>query len=523
MTKHPTPQRWRRWLAAGLAACAAGLAQAATWSRYDSEHFTLYTERESRVASDLLRQLEDLHWLGQMYLGGGSTQARPRFAIYELRGRQALQSIFPGMRDYVDGVYTWCHEGAVAYSVQGDWGRQDAAISWGQTVLQHEYAHHLMFSQFTARYPAWFVEGFAEYLSQTWEQSGQLLAGAPNAFRTQRDASGLSAQELLAWSRRKSAQNDHDFVAFYAKAWQLTHFLLTDPQRAARLNPYFERLAKDEDPVASFEAEFGITMEQLERELYKNAARPLVVKIPLSAIPTSQIQAVPLPTDAGAYLLEESRLRTCGHQHNMGPQLLSSLRQAGSATGASFEARRAAARAEMLVGDPQVAVRQLDALLESQPDDAEAQYLLGRSWTALALAQKLTGEALSDAQAQARAALMRSYRLRKNDAPTLYFLALALKNESPPANALNAARGARRLAPAVPPYVLLDVELEMRAGDTAAAERALLPLTLNTDAPVQTERARKALAALRAGGSFAEVSDILNGATAAPAAPANPS
>ena len=143
---------WRAALAAAVLATASPHA-AAEWRRFDSAHFTPYTEREAIVAQDLVRQLEHLHWLGQKYLGAGASApgAPPRFAIYELPGRIALRQLFSSLPERTDGVYTWCAEGAAAYGVHGQ--RDNGFISWGQTVLQHEYAHHLMFSHASVTYP----------------------------------------------------------------------------------------------------------------------------------------------------------------------------------------------------------------------------------------------------------------------------------------------------------------------------------------------------------------------------------
>jgi hypothetical protein len=195
----------RRVLLPAALALGAGTA-AAEWRGLDSEHFTLYTEREVRVAHDLLRQLEHVHWLGEMYLGASPPVpgAQSRFAIYELSGREALHELFTGKGDEVDGVYVFCTEGAVAYSVQGNHGK--GLTTWGQTVLQHEYAHHLMFSRIAAGYPPWFVEGFAEFLSQTAERLGMLVAGGNNAWRSERDAAALDAADLLGACRRRAAR-----------------------------------------------------------------------------------------------------------------------------------------------------------------------------------------------------------------------------------------------------------------------------------------------------------------------------
>lgn len=510
---------WRRLLApilAGLAALAVGVCNAADWKRFDTEHFTLYTEREEAVATDLLRQLEHLRWLGHKYLGAreSTSATRSRFAIYETPGPMALRELFSGLRDgsgpgrvYTAGVYTFCNEGAAAYTVPGS---QNAELtSLGQAVLQHEYAHHLMFTQAGAGYPAWFVEGFAEYLSQTAVASDRLVIGAFNTWRNlERD--WMPMESLLSWHRLSAAQREADTTSFYSQSWLLTHFILTDGERATRLPAYFERLSRDEDPVASFEASFGLKVADLPGQLRRHLRQMTELRMPLSALPAVQVRAVALPADAGQYLLDDSRLRTCVHQDKvLGPQMLQRLRSHAAQPAASAPLRLAAARAELLLGDVQAARALLEPLMQGLAEDADAQYLWGRTWALLA--PKLAGDEQTLAWKQARSALLQAYRLRKGDPPTLFHLALVLMRDGSDRNVLNAARAARVFAPAVTDYALLDMRISIESGDRPAAERALRPLTLNSHQPAAAERARRAIDALRAGGSAAEVAAVLSG------------
>ncbi len=49
-----------------------------------------------------------------------------------------------------------------------------------QQTLFHEYGHHFMKRYVTAAFPAWFVEGFAEYYSTVdFDKQGKALIGKP--------------------------------------------------------------------------------------------------------------------------------------------------------------------------------------------------------------------------------------------------------------------------------------------------------------------------------------------------------
>lgn len=77
---------------------------------------------------------------------------------------------------------------------------------------------------------------------------------------------------------------------------------------------------------------------------------------------------------------------------------------------------------------------------------------------------------------------------------------------------MNAARGARRLAPGVVEYATLQASLDLQVGDREGAVRALTPLTNNPHARDTAARLRRAIEAIRAGQSAQEVVGLINAA-----------
>jgi hypothetical protein len=124
-------------------------------------------------------------------------------------------------------------------------------------------------------------------------------------------------------------------------------------------------------------------------------------------------------------------------------------------------------------------------------------------------AEKLSGEPQRAALDSARSHLIKAYRLKKDEAPTLYHLARALRAKGIDQNMLNAARAARLLAPSVPEYAVLEARADLEAGDREPAIRALVPMATSTHQPERAARARQAIEAIRAGKPSDDVVPLL--------------
>lgn len=497
------------------AACAAALiaaapsAHAAEWKRLDSEHFTLTTNIGTAPATRYLEQLEAFRWLALQVLGadGKGARAQARFEIVMLQGQEALKGIYPHLSDNAAGAYTYCAEGNLAV---GTFESGRRGQDFNQIVLQHEYAHHLMFQYATVGYPAWFVEGFAEFMATASAQEGQVSLGGMYQGRANTLLSGawLPYEDVLRWHLRPYPANDVEVQFFYAQSWLLAHYMLSDATRARRLAEYHARVAAGEDPVAAFEPATGIPVAELRKLLHPYSFGVPKFTVQADDLPRARIEVTPLGDDAHAYLPHALALRSCVKPEN-GQAILARLRAAMPRPEQARPAwRLALARAESRFGDAAAAVALLDPIAAAEPQNAEAQYLLGRAW--LRRAEPLGGDAQAEARERARGHLFKAYRLNKNDAPTLYQLARLLAREGADPNAVNAARAARRLAPGVAEYATLQASLDLQVGDREGAVRALTPLANNPHARDSAARMRRAIEAIRAGQSAQEVGALID-------------
>ena len=505
----------RRLLAAAGSVLALSAASpcvhAGEWTRLESEHFSVITNRDGKMVRDHLQQLERFRWLGLKVLGADDKglRAQGRFDIVLLRGQASLREIFPAMDKQAAGVYSTCEEGSASYATY-ETGRGDRNIM----VLQHEYAHHLMFQYATIAYPEWYVEGFAEYMS-TFE-SGDEIVSLGGTYQERlltltnpRWGSWLPMERVLRWRMKDSpADSADETLVLYAQSWLLTHYMFSDDERAKKLPAYFARVAAGEDPVAAFEPATGIAVADLVKQLkrYLRDSLPMV-QVRGRDMPQTVIQAVSMSDAADIYMPKALPLLACVKPEH-GQAILEQLRSlAGKPVRAEPALRLELARAEVRFGDASVAIALLDELIAADASNAEARYLLGRAWERKA--QSSQGEERAAAQERARSEFFAAYRLRKNHAPTLYHLALALAREGATPNALNASRAARTLAPLVQGYAELEARLDLQAGDRERAMRALAALASNQHSADTAARARLAIEAIQAGKSVQDVEAIM--------------
>jgi tetratricopeptide (TPR) repeat protein len=482
------------------------------WIVAESEHFTLHSSAQERATRDYLQQLEAFRWLSLKLLGADekSVRAQSRFDIYLLEGERALHALRPELAENTVGVYVSCNDGAVAYATEASTLGPD---NWdfGRVILLHEYAHHLMFQYGTLVYPSWYVEGFAEYMSTAALQDGAISLGGQNyaRVRTLDTPPWLGFDEVLRWGTSAGPAPDRYQVgSLYAQAWLLAHYMLTDDGRARQLADNFTRIGEGEDPVSAFEKATGVKPASLQRTLEAYRRALPTVKVRSAEMPKPAIRITALDEAAAGYALDSSLLRTCPRPER-GREILERLRaRASKGAAADPQLSLVLARAEMMFGDPAATVRLLQGMVDADDAPSEAHYLFARAWGLQA--EKLAGDEQRAAKDLARSHLVKAYRLKKDDAPTLYHLARALAEKGVDQNVLNAARAARLLNPSVPDYALFAAHMELAAGERDRAVRALVPLATNTHAPELAGRMRRVIDAIRSGKSEADVASMMN-------------
>jgi thioredoxin-like negative regulator of GroEL len=490
----PEPLRWRGKefapmplirlmivLASALFASGAN----AEWRKAESANFVVYsTASEARLRERILL-LEDFDRLLRLLVAGEQAPSPNRLHVYVLPRSRDLRRV----RDLganVGGFYTASADGIAAFI-------SDEASDRQNSILFHEYAHHFMLQSARTAYPAWYIEGFAEYFMTAKFTKESIDIGN---FAPER-AAWLVGAQWLPWERvlggTSSGLTAEGAAMFYAQSWLLTHYFYSNAERQAAHRKYLANVAKD-GPVRAMQTATGMNLDQFTKELaryirggrinYRRMERPAAQPVP--------VKITALPRSADDLLVHEAQLRIGGRSVNA--QMLRSLRAAAAKYPNDPFAQRVLAHAELLHGDSAVALRLLEGLMAASPNDAELMYLRGR----LHLAAAEAGE--DGASEQARIWFAKAHRADANHYQTLYRYAQSLGSgaEAVSENTMNVLLLAHQLAPQVSEIRFNAGSVLIARGDFDVAEEVLQPLLSDPHDPQGAATARKMLDDARA-------------------------
>lgn len=508
--------RYLARLALLLLGLATTVASAADWHRGESPHFSLLARASKDKVQEQVQDLERLHQAMLLTLGVKETLVRPPFPIAMSSDPEFLGRVSPHLaKRKMAGLFTQAADGAQAFVVRdAGWFSTD----FSGTVLFHEYAHRVMAQYARIGYPVWYVEGFAEYFGATVVTRDAVEVGAPSlssGILAQR--SWLEARELLNPGFRSTVQegvSDNRMAVFYAQSWLLTHYVLSKTERVQRFNEYFRRVAAGEDPVATLEPATGIAPAKLNAELRKHLSNLYAARIPASAMTPVTVRVSEVPTPVAEAEIDAMVIASYpedNHAKATLQRLRDRVAQAGG-EGSPDSMRWALAYAELRHGELDKAFQLLSPWARQDDPPFEANRLLGWAWLAEAGRGAGGTPAWTQAMDQARAFLMAAYKQRRNDAPTLYRLALALNAKGTVSPSMvNAAEAASVLEPQIGHYTYLAVWAQLQAGQRDKAQRGLQMLASNPHGGEGATQARAALQALQSNEEPATVLDLLHG------------
>jgi len=505
--------RHYRWILGLLLNVASVTAWAADWYRVESPHFHLLAHASKSLAQERLEDLERLHQVLLMTLGATETLARPPLPIAMSDDREMIGRVMPHLRDrHMAGIFVQGTDGPQAFVYHQIGAAEE---NFTGKVLFHEYAHRMMFQYARISYPVWYVEGFAEYFGATvMDRYGVEIGAGNRAASVLYQRSWLNPAQLLNPKFHSTGQqniDDSNFDVFYAQAWLLTHYVLSDSARTTRFNEYFRRVAAGEDPVATLEPATGIPLNKLNSELRRHLENSYASRIPLSTLKPVTVRVSDVSTDEAEAELDAMTITThpeAAHGKEVLQRLRERLKKAGSDR-APDAMRWALAYAETRYGDVDRALEILTPWAQQESPPFEANRLLGWAWQTAAAT--LSGAERTQALDQARGFLMAAYKQRRNDAPTLYQLGRVLEAKGLSPSLVNSADAASVLEPQVGQYAYFAIWAHLESGHRDKAQRGLQTLASNPHGGESTDRARAALQALQSGKEASEVLAFLNG------------
>lgn len=486
----------RRWL--GLVAGALPLAfaqpAAADWAKFESPNFIVYSDAHPSSVKRQVETLELFDTLLRSKQGIDSKEpVRRKLPIYLLAESRDIRRITPSMNRNVAGFYTAGPDDIYAVA---DFQRND------MQTLQHEYVHHFMLARFPYGYPAWLIEGYAEYF-MTFSWNGEVMeVGDYNRNR----AAWLMYEGWLPFttllkSRPSELQTDEQVAMYYAQAWALTHYMMSDPARQKQLDAYIRAVGGGADPVAAMEKVTGQSVGTFTSTLRKYLKKFPYQKIVLPDLKMPQVTVTPLPSGIGPVLLITQRLKSDNGQDapddkTDGPVLLADARAAAARLPGVREAELLQARAEVKLGDVAVAERILEARLARDPQDVETLQIA--AFAKIKTAQDAPAERRSKLLAEARSLAGRAHKADPDSYQTLIAFIQAREGAPgyPNANDLNVLRDALDLAPQVDELRLAASRGLMEASEFKLAADVLKPVAFDPHGGESVTKAKELIAML---------------------------
>lgn len=298
---------------AGLLCLSSPAYAIVTWYELTSENFRLITNDSSKKARALLLDLERFRFfLGQITDVDINEDPAP-LRIFALSTNRNYHYVFPDRGSA--GVY-FSRPGGATFVFSMEESAHERGTDRRQ-VLFHEYVHHFLNQFSPLRYPTWYQEGFAEYLS-TFEYNDDVITiGKPSLLRVGYLSKNhwLSFKDLMAanlgylegWEHGRSNQ-----IMLYAQGWFFTHYLQTHEDQLPKLQDYIIRLNRGEDYESAFQTAFDTTFDDMEERLdkyWENMQMPYIQYRVNDAI-NPDIQVRKMPPAEGKYQYAEAVLAT---------------------------------------------------------------------------------------------------------------------------------------------------------------------------------------------------------------------
>lgn len=478
-----------RILLALLAAATLLVAQPAmaAWSRASTPHFIIYSEEPPEKLKAFAEKLERFDAAVRLVRGMKDPPVGDgnRLTVFVVKDLFQVEKLLNGARN-VAGFYKPRASGSIAVVPRSTKG----GSIHPEVIFQHEYAHHLMFSDLDRPIPKWLGEGFAEFYSTAnVEADGSVGFGEAATHRRQAFSFKVAPAFPLSSLFEGEMRSGLDREAFYAKSWLLTHYLTFAPQRRGQLDAYLADVARGRSSLEAARIAFG-DFKLLDSDLRDYLAKE---KFPYLTLPASRFRPVAV------------QIETLGPGAAAAMPLYMRLqaRTEGSPTDNAAEARALAAahpndalvmmtlaEAEWVAKNFKAAEAAADRAIALAPQSSEAMIWKGR-----ALLSQAEAKAPGVTFANARGWFNRANRLDpENPEPLLYFYrTFQGSGGKPTANALAALHYAAELAPQDFALRLESARQHIAQGDVARARRMLVPVAYSPHGGRVSEDARRLL------------------------------
>ncbi|MGE0669193.1 MAG: hypothetical protein AB7O49_21790 [Sphingomonadales bacterium] len=263
------------------------------WNEVRSENFRILTNGDLAQARQLARDLEQFRASVIYVVGSKNIVSDIPFRILALKSQADLRR-FMNKRAGRGVAYS----GGFNSSLRGNFAVIDMSVkefdidakrvSAADSIIKHEYVHYILRAKSRLRYPYWYEEGFAEYLSTLQYENGEVRVGFPVAswhFSLNVGGGRADLEKMLTATRENNLVGNR---ALYGSAWLLVHYLNDDQALAPKVQAYLSEYDKTGDSLGAFNRIFQLDLDRLTTDLRKRANagkygyRRLLLPVPIA-------------------------------------------------------------------------------------------------------------------------------------------------------------------------------------------------------------------------------------------------
>ena len=257
-----------RWLCLLLTCILFSSPAHAEWREAKTPHFLIYSSGTEQSLRDFSIKVERFDTVLRDRFRITDEDSSQRLMIFLLSSSDEVQRAMGGGKDArnVAGFYAGMVSGSLAVVDRRQSGEKDSLD--GDAVLFHEYAHHFMLHYFPAAYPAWYIEGFAEFMATTeFTAEGNAKIGLPAYYRSYGIVLGPSfPAETLFTKTTSDLKTAEAQDAFYGRSWLLVHYLDRAANREGQLKAYLLAINAGKSSLDAARETFG-DLKQLDKEV----------------------------------------------------------------------------------------------------------------------------------------------------------------------------------------------------------------------------------------------------------------
>ena len=419
----------------------------AEWREASSPNFVVYSSGSEQHLRESIIRLERFHFILRAMHGITRAPSPVRLKVYLMRNVDDVAASLPYPAFGVNGYYENNARGPFIVGTRMTGGAYMSGLD-PEIVLQHEYAHHFMFSYFPATYPTWYTEGFAEFWGTTRLLDDDVFeVGLPSNARLL----SLGEDRWMPLDRILAARTYDDAGSqlglIYAEGWLLLRYLFENRERRGQLERYLNLINRGVTYEEAMNQAFGEGARALNAELrrYSQSPRFNILRVPFRRIEVPPITVRTLRPAEEALLGQEIRLGL-GVLQRHAADFATEVRGIASRYPDDPYALAILAEAEMLTDRGEAARAALDRLLAIDPNHARALAWRGQLQVG---ALRAAGSRDEGAWTGAREPIRRAIQLAPDDPVVLeaYYDSFVTQGVLPPAGAQNALFRALTLAP----------------------------------------------------------------------------